>query len=155
MVLNVVKGRCWVPMQQMFHYGLSAELQSFAIVDDDKSLGHCPIILVRERTEPIFEWAAKSKTVSLADSLKIILNFVKREMLSSYTEDVPLWESAQLQSFAIVDGDKLVIWPFAYHYHKTNNCTNFQRICKIKTLSLVDSLKIICLKCWSFYVDTS
>ena len=93
-------------MQQMFHYGLSAELQSFAIVDGDKSLGHCPIILVRERTEPIFEWAAKSKTVSLADSLKIILNFVKREMLSSYTEDVPLWESAQLQSFAIVDGDK-------------------------------------------------
>jgi len=77
MVLNVVKGRCWVPMQQMFHYGLSAELQSFAIVDGDKSLGHCPIILVRERTEPIFEWAAKSKTVSLADSLKIILNLVK------------------------------------------------------------------------------
>ena len=42
-------------MQQMFHYGLSAELQSFAIVDGDKSLGHCPIILIRERAEPIFK----------------------------------------------------------------------------------------------------
>jgi len=38
---------------------VSAELQSFAIVDGDKSLGHCPIILIRERAEPIFKWAAK------------------------------------------------------------------------------------------------
>jgi len=41
------------------------------------------------------------------------IKFCKKEMLSSYIPDIPLGESAQLQSFAIVDGDKLVSVPIA------------------------------------------